>query len=454
MQTFATDALGPAVSVNNTYFFCSLNPSDTCNAGCAAISPTSTTDPALLPPNTSSADGATTTCDQQARFIKVVVQQRSLANALITVVGGPQIANTTAVATAGFTQTICQTLPLFICNPQESCTGGQDFNPNPGQELRVIAHSGSTTSPCASGASGKWAPGDYGFTNVPTGVQKCQGGKGGRTAKIEEFLATDQSLGCIQTGINPAQGDTTKAGAGMNVRLDIYDTQTLGNTADTCYPPAPDVTAGMIPDTSKTKPACFPITPGSNTQAFPFPHDTCLDTNTCATSRIGDGTWDITNYWLNNHGTSTLPAGLTASSTRYQVYQYEIANNLEPVPGTPAGHLENGLMNSTNDTTKQCFQGTGGADTASRRLINVGIVDCQFQNVHGASQTDVPPIKILQGFLANCVVNPTTGNKEGNCTYSSNGVAASTGDMYIEVVKVLQPNGSDGVLHNVVQLYR
>ena len=72
-------------------------------------------------------------------------------------------------------------------------------------------------------------------------------------------------------------------------------------------------------------------------------------------------------YWKNHHSGS-LPAGV---STRYQVYQQEAAGT---APFTAASDL-------AEPHGPTCASSTAGP--ASRRVINVGIVDCSYWGITG-----------------------------------------------------------------------
>lgn len=411
VQNFATGAA--AVQIQSLTFMSSLTPSD----------------PPLLPPNPANPDGpvltsttcsqvvnATQTQDQQAQFVFAVVQTRSIANTLIQMVGGPAISNTVATATAGFQQTLCNIVPLMICNPLET-TPGAGFNPPVGSQ--ILIHQ--------KGSNAQWGPGVYGFLDPPNESNQTNScvpnGNNQGTPDVTKFLAMAGPMGCT-TQVTVRPGNPTPAPTGLNVRFDLFPKTggQLGGNAqkNACYAPAPDVTKGY--QLSKSTDPCSQVPvaqPNPGYEALPL--DNCLITKTCATPQLGDGKWDINKYWQYNHG-GTPPAGLT---TRYSVYQYELANNLIPKPNLPSTHFENGAP--------ACYSGPASAITAARRTINVAIVDCVQQNVNGRS-TGIQPAAVVQGFLTN--------------------PANSNGDVYIEVEKVFQPNGADSIIHTTVQLYR
>ena len=409
-QTFATDGDGTGVSVVSCTFFSTLN----------AAGP-------LLPPNGSAQGGSATTRDNAANFIKVVVQVRTVANAFITLVGGPQAASTTATATAGFTQITCKPMQLMICNPAEGTTSS--FSPQPGQEL-FMPYSGGTAS----------APGNWGLMDAPPTVsaaaQSCGVTPGGNSAPvIEAYLGQAQPIGCFATDLLVTRpGKPTPVAPALNVLLDYYNGAGVSR-ADSCFPPALNVTKGM------DGPACSP-NPDAPPAAEAFPQDSTFTFS----GALGNGNWDINNYWAYNHTSSAgctsptcypsalttfaqnmSPSGMTPAGipSRYATYLYEINQNMIPTAGTPsASHKENGAP--------ACYFNLADPNiTASRRLVDIGLVNCNQQRVGGRST--ITPYGVLQVFM----IRPTDSN-----------------GLYFVVVKQVQAGSGDGILNNVVQLYR
>jgi Flp pilus assembly protein TadG len=432
-QTFATDGNGTAVSVVFCVFFSTLT----------------TPDGALLPPNTSAQGGSATTADNAAAFIKVVVQQRSMANALITLVGGPQMASTTATATAGFSTITCKPMQLMICNPNE--VAGNPFNPSPGQEL-FMSYSGGQAQ----------APGNWGLMDAPPVVsaaaQACGVTPGGNGAPvIEAYLGNAKPIGCFTTDqLITRPGKPTPVAPALNALLDMYDGSggdPLSSTGPkaTCYPPAPNVVKGYYNTTGSGCPNSGPV---SNATAFPFPQDTAFTSG----GLQGNGNWDITTYWANNHGgaaptdiqsvatTYAAAQGLPSPGSpiavtgnpygasipsRYATYLYELAKPAMDVANTPTGHLENGAP--------ACYKSPNDPNiTPARRLLDIGVVNCNQQAVGGRSS--ITPGSMLQAFM----ILPADGG----------GSNPATPGIYLEMVKKVQADSGDGLLHTVVQLYR
>jgi hypothetical protein len=128
-------------------------------------------------------------------------------------------------------------------------------------------------------------------------------------------------------------------------------------------------------------------------------------------------------YWTNHHP-GTLPAGIT---TRWQLYQQEVA-------GT--GNAGIWLTDGTEQHAPTCAPAsarTGPEFVATRRIMSVAVVDCQFWNVHGNAVNDIPINTYLDYFLTQ----------------------ASDGNIYAEYVgeHSLAAGNATG-LHLIVQLVR
>ena len=159
----------------------------------------------------------------------------------------------------------------------------------------------------------------------------------------------------------------------------------------------------------------------------PLPRDrvlTVVSTGNAAWSQVvmgnGPNTTDLTAYWTNHHSGS-FPTGVT---TRYQIYQLEAS-------GTAA-------FTSASDTAEShgpvCKKSTVG--NASRRLINVAVVDCNYWSIKGSSQP-LPPSYLLAQFF---MTEP----------------ALSDGSIYGELVGTIPAgNGNaNSIQHRIVQLVR
>lgn len=413
--------------------------------------------PNLLPIDTASNDGNTTKKDTDAVYIKVVARLRSVANAFITIVGGPQIASTTATATAGFSQTICQPAPLMICNPNEASDPTFSKPPAAGQEL-LLPYSGSIGF--QQGASGNW-----GLLDPPTvtAADSCGVGNGNGDPVIEKFLAQNASFGCTSTGLTTRPGKPNKVPQSLNVRFDLQGDK-IGAPSDPCYTPAPNVTKGYDISGNGAQAACNSDNPDIPPAAEGMPDDATIS------GLFGSGNWDLTTYWGDNHagannlpapvpqglkdfaagkisvtlagsgtsvtlgnppGTATIPtpSGLTPTGvpTRYATYLYELSTSSNiPAPNAPAGHLENGAP--------QCYKGNNA--TIDRRFLYAAVVNCSQQGVTGQAKGVIPV-----GFIQLFMTQPASPDQQN-------------GAMHFEVLQATQANGPNGIVHTAIQLYR
>ena len=100
---------------------------------------------------------------------------------------------------------------------------------------------------------------------------------------------------------------------------------------------------------------------------------------------------------------------------------------------TPVG--ENG-----NSKLGTCFGGSTSAinDTPDRRVVYFAVVNCiELGPLHGNSAGDLPVEAFVRGFLTEPVADASDGP-----------------EIYLEIEDIARPGGEDGVLHDIVQLYR
>jgi Flp pilus assembly protein TadG len=162
----------------------------------------------------------------------------------------------------------------------------------------------------------------------------------------------------------------------------------------------------------------------------------------------GDGDWDCTNYWKLNHPTAGFPPGCNSTpptTSRYDVYRYEIANNLvndwsgngnPNTGGSSKGNGENGAPLCAGAGTG-VDTSTGGKD---RRLIFAAIINCSAQTAAG---------KITGGATADNI--PVAGF--GKFFLSQPVGADGTNYIYGEMSGLVGINDEVKIL-NQVQLYR
>lgn len=377
-QRFGANGIGQ-VSVSTIRFMQTLPASDATAISNANL----TTDPTL------------------ARYVEVQVSPVSM-NFILPFFSGVASATTGARATAGLCEALCQSTPMFICNPWEGSgmTLQQAAN-DPAQLRRLV------DLKAGGGGNNQYTAGNYGY------LQPIANG----ASALEHAIAqvTPASCAAMQDGVSVRPGQVNSADRGFNVRFDQYSGNLNGDKNDPNYRPARDVMS--------------------------FPRDTCFATNTCsplgsAGSRIGAGDWDFVAYMQTNHSSisSATIGGVTYTinysahtfapasqrPSRYSVYRWEIDTNHIPAAGVPTRY-------------------TGGllSDTPDRRILYVAVLNCQSLTQQGLltggnSGPAVPPIAYARFFLTE----------------------QTSGDVYGEFNGIVEPGSDNGILHELVQLYR
>lgn len=344
----------------------------------------------------------------QAHFVEVTTEALTTDYLFAPVLGGAKSTQTNAVAVAGVIQVVCRIPPVWICNPNDT---GSTTNPIfDGSSWR-----GREALLKASGANASWTPGNFGLLDAPAG----QG-----ASAVADLLASAAPNTCFKSqGVNLRPGSASSVRTAINTRFDMYETPNFGGNAnkDPNYRPALNVTKGYIPTSGN---ACS-VQPSSPPTAMGLPRDSDLS----STNRFGNGQWDCASYWKVNHNGKKAPANCTNPSTmsRYDMYRYEIDNKMIPDNGK---NRENGnptcYSNPTNPPT----------DSPDRRVIYFAIVNCSQYALNG-NRDNVPVAAFGKAFLPEPVVN-----KGGD------------DEMVIEFIDVVKVGADDGVLHEIVQLYR
>jgi Flp pilus assembly protein TadG len=255
-------------------------------------------------------------------------------------------------AVAGFVQSICETVPLFMCNPFETTDPGtsktiqQAFASGDtyGREFRILKVDSNP------------GPGNFGLINNNlTSLRDAIAIGTAGTCYSRDSLTT-------KTGVTLGQVNT-----GLNTRFDLYSGSLNKNNKDWNYRPASNVRKGQKTGCSKYDPVtdntALPLPPGNNYNSAKGMSDPITAQNF----------WS--NYWTINHGkpypnvpSATNPTGSkTAPASRYDVYKYEIANGLVG---------DKSLAPTKETGNPSCFKGTTPTPDPDRRLLNMAIVNC------------------------------------------------------------------------------
>jgi len=151
---------------------------------------------------------------------------------------------------------------------------------------------------------------------------------------------------------------------------------------------------------------------------------------------MGDGNWDFETYWSRTH-TAPRPNGWSNTNrpSRYEVYRYEIDNNLvstATADGTPS---ESGAP--------MCYSGDASAlsDAPDRRVFVGAIINCQAAaeagQLTGSSGGTIPVEAYAKFFLT----EPMDKND---------------GTIWAEMIQVVEPGtaAARNIIRDSVQLMR
>jgi Flp pilus assembly protein TadG len=373
--------------------------------------------------------------DDNANFVEVLVNARSVDYALLPVTGLLTSDSIQGIAFAGLGSAICKLPPVFMCNPNEDSDPDFDVEDYVGKGIRLLANDGG----------GTYGPGNFGYlqTNAGNGAQATA-----------ETLGREEVPGdCVST-----DSVVTKPGAqvsvldALNTRFGIYNSvnQACGNDGSLC-PPSANARQDLLNKNPNNNSAITnagfqvgnnPYRPTSPTADYAdpstldpmgYPRDKCHAvsvTGSCTDGQVGDGNWDRNAYFVSNdHIWSSVPSASLFSSygvepadatlrpTRYQVYLYEYFNN----------KMATAQIGNLKAQGTPLFNGPGiapGGASADRRVLSVAVVNCESQASKIAGSTPVEPEDWVDVFL----VEPSLRRGSGQ------NVRTEQFDVYIEVI--------------------
>ncbi|MBZ9708147.1 pilus assembly protein [Mesorhizobium sp. ESP7-2] len=329
-------------------------------------------------------------------------------------------------AVAGFVQSICETVPLFMCNPfetadpstsktiQQAFASGDTY----GREFRVLKVDSNP------------GPGNFGLVD-------------NNLSSIRDAIAMGTSGTCYnrdalttKTGVTLGQVNT-----GLNTRFDLYSGSLNGQTKNWQYRPASNVRKGQKNGCSKYD----PVTDGT---ALPLPPGTNYNDAKGMSDPIGSqGFW--ANYWQVNHGaaypnvpSATNPTGAAVPASRYDVYKYEISKGLVG---------DKSLAPTKETGTPSCYKGDDPTPDPDRRLLNMAIVNCLANQDKLNGHVQVKP----DGYVSVFVNTPV--QKQDN-TKDPDDPSAGEKPISLEIVDVdggfANNTLVDKAFRNEAQLYR
>jgi Flp pilus assembly protein TadG len=328
--------------------------------------------------------------------------------------------NVGATAVAGFTTSVCDYTPVFICNPYEKTEAAG------GMTLERAAQSRAERRKQIILRGDKfYGPGNFSFLDSPLGT----GAKA-----LEQALAKVKPAACFSlNGVNTKPGQNNGPVLdGLNSRFGLTSTYASSD------PPSPNVRMGVKDVTCKSgsvKSVTF-NTPADGTTGMT--RDDCLCTpldpaNPADAGTLGDGNWHPDTYWTANHAVPArpFPTGAdvpfsstgTNAATRYELYRYEI---------------DHGMIadQSTSGDTGTPLCGETSTAIPDRRILYGAILDCSALALNG-NQNDVP----VRAFGSFFITEPIKDGKQ----------------IYVELVDITGRGGRgtlDNFLRDEVQLYR
>jgi len=402
--------------------------------------------------------GAASNADANAKVVLVTVGGRTAKFAMTPIVGVLNSGSIRASAVASVGRAICKTPPVMICNPDEPAGNTDEmlaFNGTKGVGLSLVT--GNAT-----------VPGNFGW---------LEAGNGPGAGTLAGELGYNQPIGDCQAydGVTTQTGMDTSVLNAFNTRFDVFanGNSTCPNNPGGVCSPSLNTRKDLVCKPNNSNSACTndnwnePTKPyrlsspttctgsGSNqictTPAIPLPIDGSKDptimgyphdmvqadimANWPAAYAIkGDGNWDRDAYFRVNYGwdSSTWKANtsLGASTTRFDVYRWELANTNFGGKGIAVPQI-----NGSEGAFGQPATGrTGIAQTGTqpdRREMAVAVLNCRALTAHGKFTAE--PVSWLDVFLT----EPAMKRGSGSNLYSSDK------GIYVEIIGVTKASPSD-----------
>lgn len=364
-----------------------------------------------------------------AHFVRVAVAARRANFALTPIVGAFTSGDLGAEAVAGLASAICKTPPVMICNPAEpegNTNADYPFDHPAGVGIRLVI-----------GAPD--APGNFGFlqTGYGTGAQALASALGFNTPPAN----------CLPTnGVDTEPGDKDAVRAAFNTRFDMSEAGQTCPPGGTCSP-SENVRKDLVkgnncgssgnqgwqeaPNPYRPTSPTVPLDGTNDPDIMGHPRDMCHAVSVdgaCGPGGteaiIGDGIWDRDAYFRVNyawdHDTWIANTGLTASATRYEVFEWERDN--------PAAGFNNSAqpVDTKNGYAYPICRAPAippSSTVPERRRISVAVVNCEAHGLNGR-ENDVPVLKWYDIFL----VEPAFARGNGPTARTTNG------DIYVELI--------------------
>ncbi len=414
----------------------------------------------------------TVSVDANARFVCVRTADRVARYALTPIVGALSSGNISAMAVAGLGSAICKTPPLMMCNPSEPPTNtnvNYPFDPSTlqGVGIRLVG-------------DGSYEPGNFGFLqtgygsganvllqaigyNTPPGDCIATNGVDTKTGANASVMDGFNTRFDVNANGNSCPGGDVNCSPSINVRKDLVRGNQCGITGNGW---AENASTNANFDTRNYKPTTAAVYASTKTpDIMGHPRDLCHahgnvdDCGPGGTSRrIGTGDWDINAYWRSNYGANY--AGQVSAATygpqpkgyptRYQVYQWEIADyatRLNSKAGQGGKNAFSRPVAGTCLATSTSPYGlVPGGTTVDRRRISTAVINCKALNVHG-SETNLPVQKWIDVFL----VEPSIARTKCSSGSGCNNKYSEKTDLYVEMIGETVAGGAGSTAGQVVR---
>jgi Flp pilus assembly protein TadG len=385
----------------------------------------------------------------RARFVEVTVNPVGFNTIFpASFIGGFDSTTAWSTAVAGFDAAVCDFTPMFICNPYEASD-----NTDIMEATELYNHFDRVNYPTrigrlinmkqTGGGSAQYFPGNFGFL-VPPGAAN----PGAST--LRQYVGMASPPACfVANGVELRTGAIESVRFGFNTRFDQYDGPMNSVRNDPSYRPAQNVRRGVANDKSNGQgSACNPDDAASTAHSG-LPRDTCFATDTCPNmaGRMGDGVWDKTTYWSEAHNGASLPSAISgANVSRYDVYNYELADMANRVQDDSNGSPESGEIGYP-----ACYNGPSGSISSSpdRRIFHAAVLNCraldasvEYGPIQGGSSNLLPVVAFVKFFITELVGGDKTDQ------------GAADGDVWAEMVGIDMPGQANSTARDIVQLYR
>jgi len=430
--------------------------------------------------------------DTLAKYVQVEVVGRSANFAFTPIVAAMSSGVIEAAATAGLASAICKVPPVMMCNPDESSSNTNEslpFTVQRGAGLRLITGNADApgnfgwlqsgldpgASALATALGYNSPPGDcQPITGVTTetgmstsvlnayntrfdvfanGNQTCPSQGGGTCSPA---LDTRKDLVCQSSGGTSCSNDGWDEASKPYRLPNITSSHT--EMQQQCTGGGPNRVCVDVPVVVTTSAPAEQYLPTDGTQdpsVMGFPRDLChmwpRASSTCGGSTAnhvkGNGDWDRDayfrvnykksggGYWTSGTGVGSWRSntGLSATASRWDVYQWELAHLGQTVDGVTVNAPQ--LLSGNKAAFSRPVHATGiGASStqADRRRFTVAVLNCQALNVHGKT-TNVPVPTWLDVFLVEpAQKRPLNGPNAGDYTLDK--------DVYVEEIGEASPS--------------